>query len=197
MEYFGKYRVIGELGSGGFGKVLKALNPAVGQVVAIKVLNARNDATMVKRFQAEATMSVNLHHKNIVTVFDFVEENGVEFLVMEYLDGKNLQTLIEEPAQLPILEKLTIMEQVAEGLHYAHLQGVVHRDVKPANIMRLADGGVKIMDFGIARLVQKNTRLTQAGYIVGTPHYMAPEQFEMDHADAQSDIWAYGVVLYE
>src|SRR5438105_7495303 len=89
------------------------------------------------------------------------------------------------------------MSQVAEGLQYAHAQGIVHRDVKPANIMRLSDGCVKIMDFGIARMLRKNTRLTQAGYIIGTPQYMAPEQFLNDDVDAQCDIWAYGVVLYE
>jgi serine/threonine-protein kinase len=197
LETIGKYRIIGGLGKGGFGQVYKAEDPTIGSVVAIKVLNVQNDEAMLRRFRAEAVTSAKLRHKNIVTIFDFEEQNGKPYLVMEYLDGENLQRLLETKERLPILDKLSIMAEVAEGLQYAHEHGVIHRDIKPANIMRLRDGSVKIMDFGIARLTQRNTRLTDVGYLVGTPEYMAPEQFMSDGTDSQCDVWSYGVVLYE
>ncbi|HLK69515.1 MAG TPA: protein kinase [Bryobacteraceae bacterium] len=198
MQKIGKYEITGELGTGGFGKVYKALDPTVGRVVAVKVLNVQDDPTQVKRFRAEATTSARLQHKNIVTVHEFGEDRGKHFLVMEYLDGQNLHRLIREPNQLPTLQKLQIMSEVAQGLHYAHIHDVVHRDVKPANIMWLSDGSVKVMDFGIARLMHSaSTRLTRTGSMIGTMQYMAPEQFTSDSPDARCDIWAYGVVLYE
>jgi serine/threonine-protein kinase len=199
MEKIGKYQIIGELGVGGFGTVYKATDPSMGRVVAIKVLKAQDDAGMVKRFQAEARTAANLRHRNIVTVFEFGEENGMQFLVMEYLDGVTLRDLIVERAALSPVEKLNIMSEAALGLKAAHESGILHRDVKPANIMRLSDGSVKIMDFGISRPMEAiDTRLTQAGFLMGTPQYMAPEQFTSDSdADVLCDIWAYGVVLYE
>jgi serine/threonine-protein kinase len=197
METIGKYRIIGALGEGGFGHVYKAEDPAIGNIVAIKVLNVQNDENLIRRFRAEAVTSAKLRHKNIVTIFDFEEQNGIPYLVMEYLDGKNLQHLVENRNAAPAIDKLSIMSEAAEGLQYAHEHGVIHRDIKPANIMRLRDGSVKIMDFGIARLTQRNTGLTAVGYIVGTPEYMAPEQFMGGTIDLQVDVWAYGVVLYE
>src|ERR1022692_3830884 len=198
MDRIGKYEITGELGTGGFGKVYKALDPTVGRVVAVKVLNVQDDPVLVKRFQAEATTSASLQHKNIVTVHEFGEDRGKQYLVMEYLDGRNLQSLIREKTPVPMLDKLRIMAQVSQGLHYAHNHDVVHRDVKPANIMWLSDGGVKVMDFGIARLMHDaGTRLTQTGSMIGTLQYMAPEQFTTGTADARCDIWSYGVVLHE
>ena len=197
METIGKYRIIGALGEGGFGHVYKAEDPAIGNIVAIKVLNVQNDENMLRRFRAEAVTSAKLRHKNIVTIFDFEQQNGVPYLVMEYLDGRNLQPLVANREAAPAINRLSIMSEVAEGLHYAHEQGVIHRDIKPANIMWLRDGSVKIMDFGIARLTQRTTSLTAVGYMVGTPEYMAPEQFMGGAVDLQVDVWAYGVVLYE
>src|SRR5579863_67189 len=203
MESIGKYQITGELGSGGFGRVYKALDPTVGRVVAIKVLNVQDDPALIMRFEAEAKTSANLQHKNIVIVHEFGEQiiderHKKQFLVMEYLSGKNLQEIINEKIPIAPLDKLLIMSEVAQGLQFAHEHGVVHRDVKPANIMRLSDGSVKIMDFGIARLMRGvNTRLTQAGIMIGTPQYMAPEQFTSDTSDERCDIWAYGVVFYE
>jgi predicted Ser/Thr protein kinase len=197
METIGKYRIIGALGQGGFGHVYKAEDPAIGNIVAIKVLNVQNDDNMLRRFRAEAVTSAKLRHKNIVTIFDFDEQNGIPYLVMEYLDGKNLQHLVGNRNAAPAINKLSIMSEAAEGLQYAHEHGVIHRDIKPANIMWLSDGSVKIMDFGIARLIQRDTALTAVGYMVGTPEYMAPEQFMGDTVDSQVDVWAYGVVLYE
>jgi serine/threonine protein kinase len=199
MDRIGKYEITGELGTGGFGKVYKALDPTVGRVVAIKVLNVQDDPVLVKRFRAEATTSASLQHQNIVTVHEFGEDRGKQYLVMEYLDGKNLQRLIGEKAPVPMLDKLRVMSQVSHGLHHAHSHGVVHRDVKPANIMWLSDGSVKVMDFGIARVIHDaGTRLTKAGSMIGTVQYMAPEQFTSSApADARCDIWAFGVVLHE
>ena len=192
----GKYQITGNLGSGGFGRVYRAGDPTFERVVAIKVLNAPGDSDIVRRFRTEATTVANLHHKNIVTVHEFGEDSGAPYLVMEFLDGTTLRELIDRNS-LSLLEKLEIMSSVAEGLQYAHERGVIHRDVKPANIMLLKDGSVKIMDFGIARIAtEASTRLTQAGFVIGSLHYMAPEQFN-GTSDALTDVFAYGVTFYE
>jgi serine/threonine-protein kinase len=126
------------------------------------------------RFQTEATAAGNLNHKNIVTVYEFGEDRGMFFLTMEYLAGQDLQKIIDSAGS--VLDKMRIMTQIAEGLLCAHQGGVVHRDVKPANIMLLPDGTVKVMDFGIARLTRENSaRLTQTGYLIGSVSHMAPE----------------------
>ncbi len=198
LERIGKYEIRGELGKGGFGQVYLGFDPTVGRLVAIKVLSAGGDSSMLIRFRTEASAAGNLHHKNIVTVHDFGEDRGMFFLVMEYLDGRDLQHVIANAGTLPLIEKMRIMSQVAEGLHCAHQGGVVHRDVKPANVMLLRDGVVKIMDFGIARLTgESSARLTQTGYLIGTISYMAPEQLRGGEADALCDIWAYGIIYYE
>lgn len=179
--------------------MFRAHDPLMNRIVAVKVLTATEDAGSLNRFKNEATSAGNLHHKNIVTVHEFGQEGNVPFLVMEYLEGEDLQDVIAKQAPLSLYQKVHIMDQIADGLHCAHVNGVLHRDVKPANIMVLKAGGVKIMDFGIARLVRdSSTRLTQHGYLVGTVVYMAPELFsgEME-VDALCDIWSYGVVMYE
>ena len=192
----GKYTVSDVVGTGGFGQVFRALDPTVGRQVAIKVLNSPGDPGLVQRFQAEAKTAANLHHKNIVTVHEFGEEGGMPYLVMEFLDGTTLHELIRRNS-LSLLEKLEIMTEVAAGLQYAHERGVTHRDVKPANIMRLDDGSVKILDFGIARVTADlSMRLTERGILVGSMMYMAPEQFH-GTSDALSDIFAYGITFYE
>lgn len=198
IERIGRYQIRGELGKGGFGRVYLAFDPTVERQVAIKVLDAGADRSLADRFHTEARAAGNLHHKNIVTVHEFGEEAGKQFLVMEYLEGQDLHEVIVRKRPLTLLERIEIMSQVAEGLHYAHRHGVVHRDVKPANIMLLVDRSVKIMDFGIARLIrQTSARLTQSGYMVGTASYMAPEQFRDAEIDALCDIWAYGVIYYQ
>jgi outer membrane protein assembly factor BamB/tetratricopeptide (TPR) repeat protein len=196
IQRVGRYEITGNIGSGGSGHVYSALDRTVGRVVAIKMLNAPGDADLVRRFRAEAKTVANLHHKNIVTVHEYGEEDGIPYLVMEYLNGTTLQELIRQRS-LSLLEMLEIMTEVAEGLHYAHEHGVTHRDVKPANIMRLTGGSVKIMDFGIARLgAQSATQLTQSGLLIGSLMYMAPEQFN-GTADALTDVFGYGVTFYE
>jgi serine/threonine protein kinase len=198
IDRIGEYEVRFELGKGGFGHVYLAFDPRVGRLVAIKVLKAEGDSSLISRFKTEATAAGNLRHKNIVTVYEYGEDKGMQYLVMEYLDGQDLHRLIEGKQPLTLVQKMEIMSQVAEGLHCAHQNKVVHRDVKPANIMVLSDGSVKIMDFGIARLMREGaTRLTQSGFMVGTVSHMAPEQFSGSDVDALCDIWAYGVIYYQ
>ena len=194
----GRYEVQGELGRGGFGRVYRAYDPTVGRPVAIKILTQVSADTRT-RFRNEATVAGNLRHKNIVTVYEYGSFEGLPFLAMEYLEGEDLHHIITSRKALTILEKCNIMAQVADGLHYAHSSGVVHRDMKPANIMLLRDGTVKIMDFGIARLTRTPdaTRLTQQGFLIGTLRYMAPEQLAGADFNAQCDIFAYGVIFYE
>jgi serine/threonine-protein kinase len=196
VQRIGKYPITGEIGSGGFGKVYSAQDPTVGRIVAIKVMNAPGDTELARRFRSEAMTVAMLAHKNIVTVHEYGEHEGAPYLVMEYLEGVNLQDLIKQ-GTLSLLEKVEIMTEVAEGLSAAHRLGVTHRDIKPANIMRLQDGSVKIMDFGIARIASESaSRLTQTGFIVGTWSYMAPEQFN-GVSDSLTDIFAFGVTFYE
>src|SRR5208283_3905593 len=150
ISRIGKYTVEAELGRGGFGQVYKAWDPDVHQAVAIKVLLAEDDPDLLRRFQLEVVTTASLHHKNIVTIHASGEEAGIPYLVMELLEGQTLNQIIKQRIPLSLMEKVRIMTQVAEGLAYAHSKGVVHRDVKPANIMLQPDGSVKIMDFGIA-----------------------------------------------
>jgi len=198
LARIGKYEIRDELGKGGFGQVYLGLDPTMDRLVAIKVLSAGGDSSLLIRFQTEATAAGNLNHKNIVTVYEFGEDRGMFFLAMEYLAGQDLQKAIDTAVARTVLDKMRIMTQIAEGLLCAHQGGVVHRDVKPANIMLLPDGTVKVMDFGIARLTRENSaRLTQTGYLIGSVSHMAPEQFRGIEADVLCDIWAYGTIYYE
>jgi len=196
----GKYQIQAELGRGGFGSVYRAYDPTVGRLVAIKVLTTAGDQNLLTRFKNEAAAAGNLRHKNIVTIYDFGDQEGLPYIVMEFLEGEDLQHIISRNKPLTLLEKVSIMLQVADGLHCAHRSGIVHRDVKPGNIRLLPDGTVKIMDFGIARLVAEGsggTRLTRQGYVIGTLPYMAPEQLHGNEVDFLCDIFAYGVTYYE
>ncbi len=197
-EKIGRYLVRGEIGKGGFGAVYRAWDPVMRRDVAIKVLTSVNDPGMLARFLSEPATTGILKHKNIITVHDFGEHESAPYLVMELIDGRSLREAIDAGPPLPLAEKVGILGEVARGLWHAHQSGVIHRDVKPANIMLLAGGGVKVLDFGIARMVNPNlTRQTSTGMMVGTPEYMAPEQFEDEDATPLSDIFAYGVVCYE
>jgi eukaryotic-like serine/threonine-protein kinase len=198
----GRYEIQSQLGEGGFGRVFRAWDPTVGRAVAIKIVTAEADADLLDRFRAEAGTTGNLIHKNIVTVYEFGEHEGLPFLAMELLEGETLQKIIGDinagSRSMTVLEKVRILAQVAEGLHFAHQRGVIHRDVKPLNVMRLADGTVKILDFGIARALNSmNSRRTRLGDMIGTIMYMAPEQFQATDADVLTDIFAYGGLAYE
>jgi len=194
----GRYEILTEIGRGGFGHVYRGLDPTVGRSVAIKTLASDGDAGMLTRFRNEATASGRLRHPNIVTIYDFGEQDGVPYIVMELLEGQDLQQVISGPTPVSALNKVQIMTQIAAGLQHAHAHGVIHRDVKPANVMVLPDGSVKIMDFGIALITQATeSRLTPRGAMIGTFRYMAPEQFRNAQTDARSDIFAYGLIFYE
>lgn len=198
MRNIGKYQVQGELGRGGFGTVYRAWDPVVNRSVAIKVLTVQGDEDLLTRFRNEAAAAGNLHHRNIVTIHDFGEHNGVPYMVMQLLEGNTLQEAVSRHMPFSLIQKMNIMGQVAEGLYHAHLHGVVHRDVKPPNIMILPDESVQIMDFGIARLTASTSRQTRTGFVIGTVLYMAPEQFLPNKIiDHRADIWSYGTIYYE
>ena len=193
----GKYEILETLGRGGMGVVYRAMDPRIGRMVAIKMMTAEvaADPDYLNRFYREAQSTGILQHPNIVVVHDLGDQDGVPYLVMEYLEGEALDKILARRRELSLPEKLGILIAVLNGLHYAHQRGVVHRDIKPANIMVLRDGGVKIVDFGIARL--GNMQLTKTGNVVGTINYMSPEQINGIVVDGRSDVFSAGVVLFE
>ena len=198
----GKYEIVAPLRAGGMGRVFRARDSRIGRDVAIKKLTEgyAGNPEMLKRFYQEAGHTGNLRHPNIVIIYDFGDEDGQPYIVMEYLDGDPLDQLIAHDAPLHLSEKLSILEQVCAALGYAHSQGIIHRDVKPANIIVQKDGVAKLLDFGIARADDHRIDggMTRTGTMVGTPEYMAPERFESGTSiDARSDIFSAGVVLFE
>jgi serine/threonine protein kinase len=197
----GRFEITEELASGGFGRVYRCRDPRFQRQVAIKVPSALTDKFGIARFHAEAMAAAQLHHKNIASIYEYGEDDGTPFIVMEYLDGVDLQQVIEgqkSRKSLSLQKKLEMMTEVAKGLNFAHASGVIHRDVKPANIMLLKDNSIKLMDFGIARIAGPHfIGGKDAGQIIGTLNYMAPEQFQSAAADVQTDIWSFGVVMYE
>jgi len=194
VTHIGKYEIISELGRGGMGVVYRAEDKNIGREVAIKTLTEATPELRA-RFLVEARSGV-LNHQNIVTVYDFGEQDGNPYIVMEYLHGDSLEKVLRNPTPLSIVEKLEIVRQVCEGLGYAHQKGVVHRDIKPANVMILPGGQAKIVDFGIARL-ESTSGHTQTGAVIGTFHYISPERLKGDPSDGRADIWAIGIMLYQ
>jgi serine/threonine-protein kinase len=198
MGHIGRYEVRSEIGRGGFGVVYAAHDPSMHRDVAIKMLTAITDRSMLARFRTEAGTTGNLRHNNIITVYDYGEHDGQPYLVMELLDGRSLLEVLRQPVPLALSAKVDILVQVADGLRYAHEHSVVHRDIKPSNIMLLQDGTAKILDFGIARFADRSgTQLTATGYLVGTLEYMAPEQFDGGQGDWLTDIFSFGAMGYE
>ncbi len=196
----GKYEVQGILGRGGMGVVYKAFDPAIHRQVAIKTITkSAMDASelqyAIARFRHEAQAVGRLTHPRIAAIFDYGEDNDIAYIVMELVNGKSLYEHLQNKAKFELAEIGEIIRQLLDGLGYAHSQGVVHRDVKPANILINDDGRIKISDFGIAHL--DSSSLTQVGEIMGSPGYMSPEQFTGDEPDARTDIYAAGVIAYE
>src|SRR5579863_4312763 len=184
------------------GVVYRGRDSRIGRDVAIKTLTEgfSGESEMLKRFYQEAGHTGNLRHPNIVTVYDFGDEAGLPYIVMEFLDGEPLDRLIQDRDSVHLRTKLDIMSQVCGALAYAHRQGMIHRDVKPANVIVQRDGLVKLLDFGIARSEGRQTidqSMTRTGTLVGTPAYIAPERLRGDLFDGRSDIFAAGVVLYQ
>lgn len=193
----GKYQVIDLVGEGAMGAVYRALDPVLNRTVAIKVMSdaiARDD-TLRDRFMREAQAAGSLQHPNVVTIYDFGEFEGHLFIAMEFVEGNDLEQLIEKRVPMTLDQRLGMVIDVLLGLTYAHRRGVVHRDIKPGNIRVTEDGRAKIMDFGVAHL--ESTKMTATGVMVGTPNYMAPEQVTGQKVGPPTDIFAIGAVLYE
>jgi serine/threonine-protein kinase len=198
MTRFGRYEVMDKLGEGAMGVVYRARDAALGRVVALKMLSAELGAEeeLHRRFEREAEAIGRLNHPNIVTVYDLGETDGQLYMAMELLEGDVMRTLIEQQVEIPLPERLRILAQICDGLGYAHSRGVVHRDIKPANILVTSTGGVKILDFGLARVATRAT-ITRQGVILGTPDYMSPEQAMGKSVDERSDLFSAGAVFYE
>ncbi len=193
----GKYVITGRIGRGGMGMVYRGCDEVLERDVAVKILTVEGseDDEHRRRFEIEAKAAAKLQHPNIVTVFELGEDRGIPFIAMELLPGADLESLLRSGESLLLQEKLDIMIQVCRGLQYAHEHRVIHRDVKPSNIRVLEDGSAKIMDFGIAKLGQ--TGVTKSGMMVGTVHYMSPEQIRGRPLDGRNDVFSAGVILYE
>ena len=192
-----EYEIIAELGSGGMATVYKAVQRSLNRPVAVKELKKayQADSRIAQRFEREARMAASFQHENIVHVYDYLAQPNYA-IVMEYVDGSTLAWIIEETGALPTDVGVMIALQVASALEYAHSRGLIHRDIKPGNIMVKRNGEVKLMDFGIARLREMES-LTLPGTLMGTPSYMSPEQIMGQPLDARSDIFSFGIVLYE
>jgi len=199
-DALGRYQLLGEIGRGQMGVVYRAFDPKIDRQVAIKTIqmgamgSAMDSAAMRRRFVLEAQTAGRLSHANIATVFDVGEEGDSTFIAMEFVEGRTLESYLETNTTPRFDETLEILSQVAAGLDAAHAQGVIHRDVKPANILIRADGQVKITDFGIARF--SATELTQTRTALGTPSYMSPEQLGGEELDGRTDLYALGVIAF-
>ena len=200
MSQLGRYEVIRELGQGAMGIVYQAKDPLIDRVVAIKTINLglaqEGKDEYEGRFYQEARAAGRLNHPNIVTIYDVGKSDDIAYIAMEFLQGRELRDIMNDKGLLPVDHVLDITAQVASGLAYAHEYGIVHRDVKPSNIMVIRDGHVKITDFGIARMASSAVR-TQTGMVLGSPKYMSPEQVMGKEIDQRSDIFSLGVMLYE
>jgi serine/threonine protein kinase len=192
-----RYDLLDRLGSGGMGIVYKARDRETGEVLALKILKSTltDDATLMERFRNELRLARRITHHNVCRIYDFNRLEDSAFISMEFVDGNSLRELLNHPDRLEVPQVLHIARQICAGLGEAHIQGIVHRDLKPENVMLDRFGGVKLMDFGIARSL--DTRSTATGSFLGTPAYMAPEQAEGKPVDRRSDIYALGLVLYE
>ncbi|HEY2935304.1 MAG TPA: protein kinase [Gaiellaceae bacterium] len=193
-----RYELEELVGSGGMSSVFRARDRLLERHVALKILHAHygDDAATVERFRREARAVAQLSHPNIVTVIDRGEADGRQFIVFEYVDGQTLKEVVEERGPLPVRAAVELAIGVARGLAFAHANGLVHRDVKPQNVLLNGDGKPKVTDFGIARSIDV-AGVTQTGTVLGTSHYMAPEQASGRRVDAQSDVYSLGAVLYE
>ena len=194
----GNYKIVDKLGEGGMGIVYKAVDTSLDRVVAIKSLSAElaRNPDLEQRFRAEAKAQANLNHTNIATLYAFFVQDGTAWMVMEYIEGETFHDMIQRRGPIPAQEAIPLFKQALLGIGYAHRMGIVHRDIKPSNIMVKRDGIVKVMDFGIAKVLG-NRGMTRTGTQMGTAYYMSPEQVVNKGVDIRSDVYSLGVTLYE
>ena len=194
----GRYEIIETLGQGGMGAVYKARDREVDRVVALKVIRPElaNQPQILARFKRELILSRQVTHKNVVRIFDLGEADNIKFITMEFVDGRDLHSLLRANTPLSLEQKVKIVIQVCRALEAAHAEGVVHRDLKPQNIMLENTGRVVVMDFGIAHSMEESGG-TSTGMLLGTPAYVSPEQAKGEKIDTRSDIYTLGIVFYE
>jgi len=200
QTFAGRYEVKSMLGMGGMGVVYRAVDRELGEPVAIKTLKndaVASDPAMLQRFKDEIRLARKITHRNVVRTHDLGEVEGMYYITMEFIEGQSLKHLIQSRGQLPVNVALTVGKQLCRALEVAHEQGVIHRDIKPQNLIVDPSGTLKVMDFGIARLATRTEGVTQAGMAIGTPEYMAPEQLLGDNVDFRADLYAAGCVLFE
>nr|MDP9120903.1 serine/threonine protein kinase [Acidobacteriota bacterium] len=198
----GRYRIIRFLGAGAMGEVYLAEDPHIERQLAIKTVRLAGSRPQEieerkRRLLREARAAGRMLHPNVVTLFDTGEQGGLLYLAFEFVEGCDLASRLEEGNPPSLREVLRIVRQVSDALDYAHRQGIVHRDIKPSNILLDRTGGVKVADFGIAKMAGQNTELTMAGSVMGSPQYLSPEQIRGEELDGRSDVFSLGVVLYE
>lgn len=197
-QYIQNYQVTAHLGEGGMGTVYRATDTVLGREVALKMLHTPliNQSQFLERFRKEARILAQLLHPNITAIYNFIEQNNHHYMVMEYVEGKNLDSLLRQHRVLSYQTIVPVFIQALEGLHHAHKKGIFHRDIKPSNLILTPDGTVKVMDFGIARMAGEQ-RMTQVNRVVGTVEFMAPELIQGKDPSVASDIYATAVTMYE
>jgi len=197
-SYIGNYKILGKLGKGGMGDIYKGLQEPLNRIVAIKVLPPQfcRDEEFSKRFEIEAKAISLLQHQNIVNIYEYGDDDEFRFFAMQFVDGMDLGRYIAQQKSIPIENVIDLSKQICRGLRYAHNQNVIHRDIKPQNVLLDKTGIVRLSDFGIAKIFS-GSDITMTGSAVGTPEYMSPEQAQGKVLDVQTDIYSLGIVMYE